>query len=764
MLPPPVTASVPKPSPRWNRARVTLAACTLVVLAVFAAAYVFDTDGTKGPAAEPAAKETETPSPEVKSAEFAEWYKPLDELKSGFAVWMEKVVKFQPKAPQLKPTKGMANVTNLADYDGYGLPAEAKVLLEKNGFVVVPSVHAEYFKLYESNRYQYNPNFVTTDAMLHEYHVLFDHLLENVERGALIGEAELMTGGMLEASGNQYAKFKGTPWENAAKRNFAFFAVAKRLLDPEAALPPEVKDLAERELALIGAHAGLDASPIMNLGASPSVAIDSPAGTLDLEALKEDYSQYVPRGHYDKDERLARYFKAMMWYGRMTFRLKEADETRSALLMTLALDQGKNALRWNRIYEPTVFFVGKSDDITYLQVKAIVEAIYGADPDVSDEAKFLALREELRKLDPPKVNSIPIFNAAIQPDREREIKGFRFMGQRFTVDAGIMQKLVDRDVPTRMLPKGLDVPAALGSEEAYGLLKAMGETAYPNYDKNMSALQEHLASEPESTWTQNLYWGWMHALRALVDPPQEGYPWFMRNSAWTRKQLVTFLGSWTELKHDTILYAKQVYAELGGGPGPDAKDDRGYVEPNPKLYARLAALMRMTREGLEERGMLSPGDKDSLERMEKLAGDLQGISIKELQGEALSDAEHETIRSFGGQLEHIWLETNRENIAKSGMSERDYLDENPAPVVADIATDPNGTVLEEGTGYGWTIYALVPVDGKLRVASGVVYSHYEFPWPIDDRLTDKRWREMLGGGGAKVPPTHAWTGAFVARP
>ena len=47
-----------------------------------------------------------------------------------------------------------------------------------------------------------------------------------------------------------------------------------------------------------------------------------------------------------------------------------------------------------------------------------------------------------------------------------------------------------------------------------------------------------------------------------------GYPSFMTNSAWTRKDLNTILGSWTELKHDTLLYAKQVMAEMGGGP-PD---------------------------------------------------------------------------------------------------------------------------------------------------------------------------------------------------
>src|SRR5690349_4445477 len=207
VLPPPAPVPTPKP---WNRARVTVAASTIVVLAVFATAYMLDDDRKPAPAPGPAAEESVEPPPQVKSeSEFAEWYTPIDDFKAGFAAWLEKVVKFRPDAPQLKPTKGLANVSNLAAYSEYELSAEAKTMLEKNGFVVEPSMNAEYFALYESNRYSFKPNFVTTDAMLHEYHVLFDHLLENIERGALIGEAKLMTEGMLTASQAQYVKYKG---------------------------------------------------------------------------------------------------------------------------------------------------------------------------------------------------------------------------------------------------------------------------------------------------------------------------------------------------------------------------------------------------------------------------------------------------------------------------------------------------------------------------------------------------------------------------
>lgn len=274
-------------------------------------------------------------------------------------------------------------------------------------------------------------------------------------------------------------------------------------------------------------------------------------------------------------------------------------------------------------------------------------------------------------------------------------------------------------------------------------------------------MQTYLAGLPVENWTQNLYWGWLYQLIPLTTVKPAGYPTFMQNDAWVRKDLNTFLGSWSELKHDTILYAKQVYAELGGG-GPDQKDDRGYVEPNPYVYARLASLLKMTSDGLDERGLLTANMKDDLGTMQQLAISLKTISEKELNNEKLTDVDYELIRSYGGQLEHFWLEVNKDDPAfKASSNQRDYLNENPAAIVADVATDPNGQVLEEGTGKISEIYVVVPIDGKLRIAKGGVYSYYEFPWPTSDRLTDKKWRDMLNASPA--PQLPGWTSTFVAQ-
>jgi hypothetical protein len=305
----------------------------------------------------------------------------------------------------------------------------------------------------------------------------------------------------------------------------------------------------------------------------------------------------------------------------------------------------------------------------------------------------------------------------------------------------------------RMLPKGLDIPAAMGSKAAYSILQEMGETDYVSYPENMAVLRKDIASLDTGIWTQNLYWTWLYTLKPLTEPKGDGYPSFMQNQAWTLKQLETWLGSWTELKHDTILYAKQVYAEMGGGEEP--LDDRGYVEPNPLVYSRLAALTRMTIEGLESRGLLAKDARSSLEELEALALQLKIISEKELAQEPLTDEEYELIRSFGGQLEHFWLEALRDE----GVDHPSAVMENPAALIADVATDPNGQVLEEGIGNVNNIYAVVPVDGKLRIAKGAVFSYYEFPWPLEDRLTDNKWKEMLENGKAPEPPF--WTKVYT---
>jgi len=678
------------------------------------------------------------------------------QVSATFAPYQEVPVNLNPSLKDYQIAPDLSNVINK---DLFVFSEEAQRRLAENGFVVVAGQEREFFTPYEINRYGSIPSFITTDAMLHNYHLYFSHLLRTLEKDKLRDTLVTLTDSMLRESQDQYQALKGTDWENAARRNVAFFSVAARLLDPKAVVPSYVSAEVNAELQLIEDHQDtFTPSPVINMG---NESEGDP-----VEILHEDYTQYLPRGHYNKSEELKTYFRTMMWYGRMTFRAVNEDETKSAVLATLMLSRPQDYESWSRIYEPTNFFVGKSDDLGFIQYHQLLMEAYGEIPSLEKltegSKQWEAFRAGLEKLNPPAINSIPIYDANIQPDREETIKGFRFMGQRFTPDASIFQRLIYREVrensmgQRRMLPRGLDIPAAIGSREAYSILDQMGETDYLKYPQNMENLRKDIDSLDTGIWTQNLYWTWLYSLEPLTEAKGSGYPSFMQNQAWTRKQLETYLGSWTELKHDTILYAKQVYAEMGGGD--ESQDDRGYVEPEPYVYARLAALTRMTMEGLDERGLLAEGDAEALEIMEQLALKLKVISEKELAGTPLDAEEYELIKSFGGQLEHFWLEAMRD----VGVDHPSAVYENPAALIADVATDPTGWVLEEGTGFISYIFAVVPIDGELRIAKGAVYTYYEFPWPAEDRLTDEKWRGMLEDGTAPEQPD--WTKLYRVTP
>ena len=686
----------------------------------------------------------------------------INPLANQFAPYNLQTIKVNPAIPKYPLESNLSNITNLGQFY---LSDQDKEMLARNQFIVRPDTYLEFFPLYESNRYNKIPSFITTDSILHNYHLLFDFLLKQLEEQKLSAGLKKLSQQMFASALDQYKTLQGTTWEEEARRNVAFFAVGNKLLDPEFVIPSLVATEVNQELEAINKHEDLKGSPVMK-------------GSTD-EVYLEDYTQYIPRGHYTKSEELERYFRTMMWYGRFTFVSDRDSQLKSALLMTLALDEEANLSQWKKLYEPINFFVGKSDDLTYEQMIDLITQVYGEEQDLvkisQDQASFSRFSKAVNKLEGPKINSIPVFIASLDSDREALTKGFRFMGQRFTVDAEIFQRLITREVGPkggscedapfdegRMLPQGLDIPAALGSSEAEAILESQGEKDYACYPENLSKLQVYLKELPENHWQQNLYWGWLYQLRPLLEERGEGYPVFMQSSAWTRKSLSAFLGSWAELKHDTILYAKQVYAEFGGGFPPD-NDDRGYVEPNPEVYARLSALLEMTISGLESRDLLVSDQKDNLLLMKQLADSLRVISEKELANESLSEEEYEIIRSYGGQLEHIWLEINKnepEFINSTGA--RDYLDQNPAAVITDVATDPNGAVLEAGIGNIFNIFVIVPIEGQLRLARGGVFSYYEFPWPMNDRLTDEKWRAMIRpDSNIPLPKLPQWTSAYL---
>ena len=637
-----------------------------------------------------------------------------------------------------------------ADFSNYANPAtvkymsdELKAKLTEDGFVVVESHEYEFFDQYEYNKYEYIANFITVDSMMHTFHLYYAHLQKTMEQNELYSRLVSMSRKMYEASSAQYEALKGTEWESAAKRNVSYFQVALSLLGENAgSLNPE----AAEDLQKIEAAQGMSASAIFT----------------GEEEYLQDFTQFIVRGYYTENEKLGRYFKTMMWYGQMNFAHKSEELDRSALLCVLALNQG--ALEdWSAIYTATAFFSGESDDNGYYEYFPVIKAAYGEEVNTEalagNESAFAKFRELCGQLPGPQINSV-IVDA--RQDRDEATVGYRLMGQRFTIDADIMQRLVFREVEEneagqrRMLPSGLDVPAALGSDTALKLLEENGDTSYKNYTENMNKMREKVEQSDASVWSSSIYSAWLNTLRPLLKDKGEGYPKFMQSEKWKKKNLVSFLGSYAELKHDSILYSKQVMAEMGDGGVPDKLDDRGYVEPEPDVFGRLAAMARATSDGLKNLGLISSENAEQMSILAELSDKLKVIAEKELSSELPTAEEFELIRTYGDQIKHLWLKTVEDGRNKGYYKSMNY----PAAVVADIANDPNGSCLEVATGNPAHIYVAVYFDGSVHLTSGTVFTYYEFAQPSSQRLTDKEWRERFNWG-KEYPREPEWVYDFT---
>jgi len=291
--------------------------------------------------------------------------------------------------------------------------------------------------------------------------------------------------------------------------------------------------------------------------------------------------------------------------------------------------------------------------------------------------------------------------------------------------------------------------ALLGSKRAKELLTELGDDAYSKYEDTFSDLETFFGDLPPEQWHLNLYWGWLHALKPLLAEAPEGSQTFMQTEAWADRSLNTALASWAELRHDTILYAKQSYTpgfETTSEPPMPPPPPPGYVEPNPEFFARLLALNKMTIKGLEELEVLEGDARRRLESLGNLLQRMLDIAVTELNGEDISAADSNLLINLADNLDLVLG-----GVEPAGVK---------TTMVADVHTDQNSKkVLEEGVGYVELLVCVVRLpSGANMVAAGPALSYYELKHPMNDRLTDEAWRELLGSDEAPEQPP--WTESY----
>jgi hypothetical protein len=626
------------------------------------------------------------------------------------------------------------NIVNLFQFRN--LSSEFTQKLYRNNAVIAPSKNIQLFHIYEENDYHEIPNFITTDLMLQAFHMYFSYTLKFLEQEKFIPAIQELSYALYQLSMKEANASEGE-MKDIALYNAVFYAIPYYLLSgKKVEIPVEYKALYEEELQHIAGKQ------------------DVSSRFLDFDGFS--YSQFKPRGHYTRKEALSRYFMAMQWLQLAPYcreneqQLKDAVFV-AALLNSAASSNGKSLMElYKSVFEPVVFLVGEPDNLSVMDIAEYL-----------NKEKIRTTTAALQGETIEQVNRLLIETAKTRNRIASQIKlnchdKINFMPARYLVDNEIIQELVDIQANAkRAYPKGLDVFATFGSKPAMDILLNIyhDDKEWDKYLPNLKTLQNKFNKYDE--WNASVYNKWIESLLTLQHT-DKSCPVFMQLPSWDVKNLNTALASWTDLKHDAILYSEQPVASECGGDGPPDPITVGYVEPNIAFWEKLGELLTLTDKLLTRNNLMTDELKSRTEQLTDKVKFLLAVSKKELKKTKLTEAEYNTIAYFGANIEYFTLSVIDPDITPDRWGLVEGPDKSIA-VVADVFTrningcNKNGVLLE-AVGNANNLFVVVEIEGNLYLTKGAVFSYYEFV--NSSRLTDEEWQEMLEKN--KAPRIPEW--------
>jgi hypothetical protein len=731
-------------------------------------------------------------------------------------------------------------------------------LLSQNGFVVTDRVNFEHFAAVYAYLHQRDlPVLITTDSLLHATHQGFDAMLQLAEEHLLAESLRQVLQRCRETTIQMYAENDNLQLVSLLDDLLVYFSVPLVLLDDildgwgaEMAASIRNNDQAARmrvdPMYFEAAEKEKELPPdVSQYFTAAREAAKTGMVSLFGADREIDFTLFTPRGHYTKSSGLRQYFRAQSWLQQIDFRLVTVDEQgkpvlqptqlAAAMLLLQVLEQAgaQETLDHTEAFLTGVY--GPSDNTTLQDFARFLSDAGLQDP---QDALVPAERDRLLRL----LLSGAYGRQRIAGQLEYEPMGLPsdqpaprpvsllLLGPRFVMDSLITSEVVfDRLIVSgqkmyRPLPHPLDVLCVLGNDRA--LVHLSEELAHYGYRDALDHLRQVVATEAEHR-ADTLYYSYLHAIRALNQSAVgEAVPGALRGEAWQDKMLQTQLAAWAELRHDSILYAKQSFTMRAACSYP-----AGYVEPYPDFYTALAdyavqglafllpysgtALTRRLQDlrlRLEDAGgnlkeetklrrtlalleSLACADEPTtspaleepapnrwnqaavdilthFEALREAALMLRDIAEKELSHESCSEEEIQFLKDTifyrseqigsGGPTE-VWSGWYANLFQHTRLTE-------PAACVADIHTkpsdglDPTARVLHIATGR--TAMAAVLVDGidEPALYVGPTTSYYEFTTAGSEarRETDETWRATLDQGTDL--PVPSWVQEFRSSP
>lgn len=489
-----------------------------------------------------------------------------------------------------------------------------------------------------------------------------------------------------------------------------------------------------------------------------------------INQILQDYTQFTPRSHYTDNAELKTYFMAMKWLMREKFYFGDDKLTNAALVMVSNITD-EESQKLSELSEKIKKLVGGDDDLTLDSLSAWMKDNNFTSPEsilnITEEQK-----SELFKLVPQKIQSTAYSTDSVMEIASDDAKdmtaGFVFFGEKFTLDSYIFDLTTagSAEVEYAYMPNmqtALIVPDILENNSdadeivnlwmtariaKWDVLEEKDFTQYSSYNEVKEAVIEKLKKELWTTTVMDtVYHKWIDMLGYLINEAEENAPYFKLDPVYRLKNLVTYMGSYTELKHDTLLYVKQAYAEMWwGGEWDCSIEVDPPLLPVPKWYieADIDVLNKLIELNNETKADFSELDNSVLANFvafDELLNKMKSILEQQMANKVISDDDFEYMRTAFDKLSQITFPFG-DAVTQKEMR---------AALIADIFTSEWGNPLYEAVGRPALMLVMIDDANGKRIARGPVFTHYEF-YNSDDvvdakgsRLNDIQWQAAYDG-------------------
>lgn len=654
-----------------------------------------------------------------------------------------------------------------------------KSIFQKHGMVVSERLGARsfaegYYRLYSDDL----PVFITADSILHAWHRSFDSILKEVESCYLVPTLKRILSSMqskLQNVGNKknlldVDYFIGVALAFLSQGNERTHCIMKENEQRYSATLTDITNQQTMEIKLFG------------------------------KTQTVDFSQFKPRGHYDSNEVLRQYFQAMMWLGRIDFRLNgeesSIEQVQCAVTLMLLVWKSEEGMNlWNKFEETIRVFVGPVDSMTVAELNGVIEGMVQKGElngiqscDQLWTASHQTMEQIKLKLSSLDVGKQLINSALRHVPRDSTTptalpQSFTFLGQRFTLDVFVMTKVVYDNIMWKNAPVQRRIPSALDvaftvfqndnvaeeiSKRALNKKGMKFRDGLP-YVHALCSMRETIDEVNAEQWSESLYTMWLDCLRKLSRASLHSSSTF-HSEAWAMRVLNTQLASYTELKHDTVLYAKQGYT-----CGTLCEYADIFVEPNTEFWTSVRRMAERAADLLKKLNVYE-GIRHHVsffQHFAKIIRNLETASAQLSRGKKLSKKQVKYLKNVmeeqhgsGGSKYLGWYP----QLFYSSREDSGEWD----PLVADIHTNlPDETVSDPGCvvhqAVGNVFMGMFTVnfgtseEPKPAVFAGPVFSYYEFNKPIDERMTDLEWRNIMRKNTHSIPPLPEWaTSTYLA--